>query len=284
MAGSLKSQLQIYIQELLKSGEAWIYEDYDNEQIFILESSCVSPSFGDKDLLSALNYGELMESITYSGKGSPQISKENIHPIFDIGINQRTFRGVSRSTLGQSMIDLAESSRKALSAAMKRNNLVFMAPDLGGNASSVGMSLNPIIKKTREEKQEDNQKFQEDYALENGVVRFLDRPYKAIEVNPDNGKLKAIEATNMSKEDLANLFDYPWKLYHSDTKFDDLELHINKYILVLSNHVDKYAFAVTRILEKEFSILKKKGYKVGFKFDKFKETIYKNEEDTTTEG
>jgi hypothetical protein len=101
---------------------------------------------------------------------------------------------------------------------------------------SNGVNMVRVANMTDKQALKDNDKFNKNYSIKKNAVSVLNKSYKVI----DNRKLDAPNSLNFAAERICNQYDYPYKLFRGETKFDDAEFVFSTlYLQTLQPEADK---------------------------------------------
>lgn len=226
-----------YLYLLKKNGIAWFY--FQKNSYMLLENGNCEISFNKKGLLNVFSFNELLKSFKYTenGKTHDLLQGEGeLVPIFDIGFSHNDYLAISRSSQIKEVLKLSNQAIEALQGAFKRISMMLLAP---GNDSN-GVNMVRVSNLTDKEVVKENNKFNKNFSIKQNAISVLNKSYKVLDTNPDNRKLDAPNSLNFAAERICNQYDYPYKLFRGETKYDDAEFTFSTlYMQTLQPEADK---------------------------------------------
>jgi hypothetical protein len=258
-----------YLYLLKKYGIVWIY--FRKSSYMLLENANCEIDFNTKGLLNVTNFQELIKKFKYSenGKTYDLLQGEGeLVPIFDIGFSHNDYMAISRSSQIKETLKVSNQGIQALQGAFRRISMMLLAPENDSN----GVNMVRVSNMNDKEVVKDNDKFNKMFSIKENAISVLNKSYKVLDTNPDNRKLDAPNSLNFAAERICNQYDYPYKLFRGETKFDDAEFIFSTlYMQTLQPEADKLLKVIcenmrvkervrmdyTRILEQTVSTFKK---------------------------
>jgi len=105
---------------------------------------------------------------------------------------------------------------------------------------SNGVHMVRVSKMNDKEVDKQNNKFNKMFSIKKNAISVLNKSYDVLDTNPDNRKLDAPNSLNFAAERICNQYDYPYKLFRGETKFDDSEFIFSTlYLGTLQPEADK---------------------------------------------
>ncbi len=232
---------------------------------YILENEGLEVDYSiNKSILTIDKYSDLIDKVTYNSNGKDQpLKKDQLLQIFDIGINHKTLKARSRFDYLSSDIVLAHRTKEALTGAMKRISMMIICDDTSDESMPVVST--GLIDDDQLEKQ--NNDLKNRYNLKKGGISYIPKKLKALDTNPDNGRLKGLETLEHEQRILCNALDVPFELFFANkSTFNNQEKVLQKYIADLEAEGSAFGSSISKFLGWENSTLK-------LDFSELKETI-----------
>ena len=226
-----------YLYLLKKYGISWLY--FKKSTYYLLENSNCDIDYNNKGLLNAASFSELIRRFKYTtnGKTYDLLNGDGeVVPIFDIGYSHDRYDAISRSLQIKEILKLSNGGVEALQGAFNRISMMLLTP----NGDSNGINMVRVANISDKQAIKDNNKFNANYSIKKNAVSVLNKSYKVLDTNPDNRKLDAPNSLNFAAERICNQYDYPYKLFRGETKFDDAEFVFKTlYMQTLQPEADK---------------------------------------------
>lgn len=235
-----------FLYLLKKYGVSWLY--FKKSSYYLLENSNCDIDYNKHGIFNATSFLDLIRRFKYTtnGKTYDLLSGDGeIVPIFDIGYSHDDYSAISRSLQIKEILKLSNGGIEALQGAFNRISMMLLSPDNDSN----GMNMVRVAKMTDKEALRDNEKFNNNYSVKKNAISVLNKSYKSLDTNPDNKKLDAPNSLNFAAERICNQYDYPYKLFRGETKFDDAEFMFSTlYLQALQPEADKLLKTITENL------------------------------------
>lgn len=226
-----------YLYLLKKYGVSWLY--FKKSSYYLLENSNCDIDYNRKGILNATSYSELIRRFKYTTNGETYDllnSDGEVVPIFDIGYSHDNYAAISRSIQIKEILKLSNGGVEALQGAFNRVSMMMLTPQGDSN----GVNMVRVANMTDKKALKDNEKFNNNYSIKKNAISVLNKSYKVLDTNPDNRKLDAPNSLNFAAERICNQYDYPYKLFRGETKFDDAEFMFSTlYLQTLQPEADK---------------------------------------------
>jgi hypothetical protein len=225
-----------YLYLLKKYGVAWLY--FKDSSYFLLENNDCDIDYKREGIFNATSFSSLLKRFKYTtnGKTYDLLNSGEIVPIFDIGYSHNDYSAISRSQQIKEILKLSNGGVEALQGAFRRISMMLLSPE----GESNGINMVRVSNITDKEALKDNEKFNNNYSIKKNAVSVLNKSYKVLDTNPDNRKLDAPNSLNFAAERICNQYDYPYKLFRGETKFDDAEFTFSTlYLQTLQPEADK---------------------------------------------
>ena len=244
--------LYLYKYNQHKYGISFIYFNGGDlmavpESYTVLDNQLLKILYTEKLPHEIENVKDLIRSVYARSK---EIKRDNILSVLDLDFDFISISPKIRAKLIPNKVDLLSATNQALKYAMKRTQLMILTPDNGNNPfSEVARSV--ASPSTDTQVQEQKEKFQEDFSIENGSVTYLNKPMKAIDTNPDNGKLKAFESLKHGFEMTSLMYGIDPRVVNNQTKYDDMELVLKQYVATIEQEGRELAESLSNYFETE---------------------------------
>lgn len=226
-----------YLYLLKKYGVSWLY--FKNSSYQLLENTNCDIDYKNDGLLNATSFSDLIRRFKYTTNGRTYDllnSDGEIIPIFDIGYSHDNYSAISRSEQIEEILKLSNVGVEALQGAFNRISMMLLTPEGDSN----GMNMVRVANITDKKALKDNEKFNSNYSIKKNAISVLNKSYKVLDTNPDNRKLDAPNSLNFAAERICNQYDYPYKLFRGETKYDDAEFTFSTlYLQTLQPEADK---------------------------------------------
>lgn len=236
-----------YLYLLKKYGLSWLY--FKKSSYYLLENTNCDIDYNTKGLLNVSSYSELIRRFKYTTNGRTYDllnGDGEVVPIFDIGYSHDSYDAISRSLQIKEILKLSNGGVEALQGAFKRISMMLLTPE--GNSN--GMNMVRVANMTDKEAVKANEKFNNNYSIKKNAISVLNKSYKVLDTNPDNRKLDAPNSLNFAAERICNQYDYPYKLFRGETKFDDAEFMFSTlYLQTLQPEADKLLKVICKHLK-----------------------------------
>ena len=214
------------------------------ENYKVLQVNSCNIEYDNSNILKAAKFIDIYKKFTYSSGNSEvdilsavKDGKAELKVIFDIGLNDKDY---TITTRGEQIADILKLDEKAIRAGQNsfdRLALLFLSP-------KDKELTRTVTDKTDDELLKEREKAQHDLNIDKGAVNFLNRSYEAVNTNPDNRKLDVVNHSNFTSERICNHYDYPYKLFRGDTKYDDLKVFYPMLFINIQPRSDEFLKAL----------------------------------------
>lgn len=226
-----------YLYLVKKHGVSWLY--FKSSSYMLLENDNCEIEYNNEGLLNVTSFQELIKRFRYTenGKTHDLLSGDGeLVPIFDVGFSHNDYLAISRSRQIKEILKLSTQGIEALQGAFRRISMMLLTPKNDSN----GVNMVRVANMTEKEVQKANDKFNKNFSIKENAVSVLNKSYDVLDTNPDNRKLDAPNSLNFAAERICNQFDYPYKLFRGETKYDDAEFTFSMlYLQTLQPEADK---------------------------------------------
>ena len=236
-----------YLYLLKKYGVIWLY--FKKSSYMLLENNNCEIEYKNSGLLNALNFQDLIKKFKYTTNGKLYDLLEGdgeLVPIFDIGFSHNDYLPISRSSQIKEILKVSNQAIEALQGAFRRISMMLLVPE----NDNTGAQMVRVSSLTDKEVIKENNKFNKNFSIKQNAISVLNKSYKVLDTNPDNRKLDAPNSLNFAAERICNQYDYPYKLFRGETKFDDAEFIFSTlYLQTLQPEADKLLKVICKKME-----------------------------------
>lgn len=226
-----------YLYLVKKYGVSWFY--FKKSTYHLLENENCDVDYNRDGVLNATSYSDLIKRFKYTSNGKTYDllnGEGEVVPIFDIGYSHDNYSPISRSLQIEEVLKLSNSGIEALQGAFNRISMMLLTPKSDSN----GINMVKVANMTDKQAIKDNEKLNKNYSIRKNAISVLNKSYDVLDTNPDNRKLDAPNSLNFAAERICNQYDYPYKLFRGETKFDDAEFMFSTlYLQTLQPEADK---------------------------------------------
>lgn len=242
-----KNLLGISYFYVLKGASISDYLLLENQELEFTPNNNVS-------LIEADSVTDLISNVYYTSNSKKKtLEKDNIIFVYDIGMNQTTLEPRNRFDHLKKDLKLAGLTKDALIGAMNRTALMLLCDD---NTQDEMPVISTALVDDSEAKK-NNEGFQSDYNLKKGGIHYIPKKLKALNTNPDNGKLKAFESLEFCQRVLSSALDVPYELFFAQkSTFNNQEKVLQKYVADLKAEGTAFGSAISKYLGWKNSTLK----------------------------
>jgi hypothetical protein len=237
-----------FLYLLKKHGVSWLY--FQKSSYFILENdNCDIDFYSNKSIFNVTDFSELIRRFKYNENGTTRDllnSDGVIIPIFDIGFSHNDYLAISRSRQIREILKLSNGAIEALQGAFNRISMMLLTPKSDSN----GINLVRAANLNDKDVEKQNDKFNQMFSIKKNAISVLNKSYDVLDTNPDNRKLDAPASLNWAAERICNQYDYPYKLFRGETKFDDAEFTFSTlYMQTIQPEADKLLKVICKYMK-----------------------------------
>ncbi|HAT75495.1 MAG TPA: hypothetical protein DCS19_01295 [Flavobacterium sp.] len=248
LLGDYKSMFYRFLYLEKQYGIAWFY--FQKSSYFLLENdNCDIDFHRNKSIFNVTEFSELIRRFKYNENGTTRdlLNSDGVLvPIFDIGFSHDDYLSICRGKQIKEILKLSNGAIEALQGAFNRISMMLLTPKSDSN----GINLVRVANMTDKDVEKNNYKFNSMFSIKKNAISVLNKSYDVLDTNPDNRKLDAPASLNWAAERICNQYDYPYKLFRGETKFDDAEFTFSTlYIQTLQPEADKLMKVICKYMK-----------------------------------